>query len=128
MLNKFTDIQVGHTVNTKEDQNIIRMAWIIFSTGITEMACNVILCYFLTMKCHRHIPSRYPVSSDDSSPDKPGRLHPLRSHHPLDTKVLPGHQQGCLQLEYLQAFQDAKIGCFCGNFTPKPVALSRLHS
>lgn len=116
------------TVNTKEDQNIIRMGWIVFRTGITEMACNVTQCYFLTMKCYNHVLSSYLVSSNNSSPDKPGSLHPLHSHHPLDTRVLPDHQRGCLPLKYLQAFQDAKIGCFCGNFTPKPAASLCFHS
>lgn len=47
MLNKFTDIQVGGTANTMEDQDVIRMGWIIFRTGITEMACkcNTVLLF-----------------------------------------------------------------------------------
>lgn len=33
MLNKFTDIQVGGTVNTNEEQTILRMGWITVRTG-----------------------------------------------------------------------------------------------
>jgi len=83
MLNKFADVQVEGTINTKEDQHIIRMGWIIFRTRITEIVCDVILCYFLTMKCHSHIPSSYPASSNNSSPRQPWQAaSPLQQSSP----------------------------------------------
>lgn len=46
MLNKFTDIQVGGTVNTKEDQNIISMGWIIQDwNNRNGMQCNTVLLF-----------------------------------------------------------------------------------